>query len=248
MHKPEFVGRKPDFIGIGTMKAGTSWWYYLLSQHPEINLGNPEEVGAMKGHADLFRIKERHFWDQYHAAHPPKEAIDAYFRSFPVTGNVVGEWTVCYQYYWWVPGLIKQHLPDVKLLTILRNPIDRYVEGINFIAADQRLLAGDQFYRGFYARQLENVYQHISAKQVLVLQYEKLVREPEAEIARTFSFLGVDPSFVPEGLRRRVNDQDIAKELPPEYRALAAAAFRADVNYLFALLGHFDRSLWPDFA
>ena len=50
---PEKSG-KPDFIGLGTPKAGTSWWYQLLVEHPKIKDND-------------FRVKETcyfcHPWD-----------------------------------------------------------------------------------------------------------------------------------------------------------------------------------------
>ena len=42
----------PDFVGVGTMRSGTSWWWYLLMQHPRFAKVN-------------VRHKEIHFFDHY---------------------------------------------------------------------------------------------------------------------------------------------------------------------------------------
>ena len=35
---------RPDFIGIGANKSGTTWVADMLQQHPEICLSEPKEV------------------------------------------------------------------------------------------------------------------------------------------------------------------------------------------------------------
>lgn len=228
------------------MKAGTSWWYYLLSQHPQINLGDSEKIGEMKGHDSLFALKERHFFDQFHTSALLDEDMERYLATFPDDGKVTGEWTVCYQYYWWVPALIRSVLPEVKLITILRNPVDRYLEAMQFIQADRRLLSGDQFYRGLYWQQLQNVFRYFNKDRVLVLQYEDLCSDPEDELIKTYRFLGVDPGFMPKGLRKRVNDQEVNEAFLPGYRKSIAKAYEAEVMALVkaALI---NPTAWVDF-
>ena len=41
----------PDFICIGAQKAGTSWLYYTLKEHPDIEFPGEKEV---------------HFWDMHY--------------------------------------------------------------------------------------------------------------------------------------------------------------------------------------
>jgi hypothetical protein len=42
----------PDFVGVGAQKAGTTWWYTLLSSHPGV-------------HAPPGRRKELHYFDRF---------------------------------------------------------------------------------------------------------------------------------------------------------------------------------------
>src|SRR4051794_6291809 len=41
----------PDFVGVGTARSGTTWWFRLLTQHPEV--------------ARAAGVKEVHYFDQY---------------------------------------------------------------------------------------------------------------------------------------------------------------------------------------
>jgi hypothetical protein len=59
----------PDFVGVGVQKAGTSWWYDLITAHPAVR------DNASGG-------KELHFFDRYwDGAHPPAFASDASVRA-----------------------------------------------------------------------------------------------------------------------------------------------------------------------
>ena len=56
----------------------------------------------------------------------------------------------------------------------------------------QLMIRGDALRRSLYAGQLEGILACFERSQVLVLQYERCVREPAAELERTFVFLGLE--------------------------------------------------------
>lgn len=107
----------PDFIVIGGMKcASTSLWYYL-AQHPNV-------LTAVK--------KEVHFFD---SDSNYSKGINWYRSHFPLSKNfisaidsnklIIGEATPSYVFCPRAPKRIVEILPDVKLIALLRNPIDR---------------------------------------------------------------------------------------------------------------------------
>ena len=55
--------------------------------------------------------------------------------------------------------------------------------------------------RGFYGLHLERWAAHFDETSMLILQYERCVRDPEAQLARTYEFLGLDDGFVPAAIR-----------------------------------------------
>jgi len=92
---------------IGVRKAGTSWLYYLLDQHPEIFMS---------------RVKELYFF----GAHYP-EGVDEYHRHFPFEQDYTyfGEATVSYFRRADVAREIEAYSPDAKVLAIVRDPVER---------------------------------------------------------------------------------------------------------------------------
>ena len=98
----------PDFVIIGAQKSGTSSLYHFVVQHPAI-------LPAAKKAYCYFALnyKRGEYW---------------YRLRFPIRASqkfLSGEVSPIYLFYPWVPGRMKKLLPDVKLIVILRNPVDR---------------------------------------------------------------------------------------------------------------------------
>lgn len=114
---------------IGVNKAGTSWLYYLLRQHPEIFMSDVKELYYFgteeKGPASL---------TDYHAYFPFEEAY-TYF----------GEATVMYYREKEVATALYEYNPNAQILAIVRDPIERlrsqfrYQKQLGNLAEDDRL-------------------------------------------------------------------------------------------------------------
>jgi hypothetical protein len=103
---------KPNFIIVGTAKAGTTSLYDILKDHPDIFLP---------------KIKEPHFFSGVNTP----ASIKTWEEYLTLFGNVktetlIGEASVSYlaSYEKAIPQ-IKHYLKDPKIIIILRNPIDR---------------------------------------------------------------------------------------------------------------------------
>lgn len=232
----------PDFVGVGAQRAGTSWWFSLILEHPRIDAppGTPKEL---------------HFFDQFWWRCFDDAAIDEYRQYFPRgEGQLIGEWTPRYMHDAWVPALLRAAAPDAKILAILRDPVDRYVSGLAFDlhrgAPLHANVASEAFTRGLYARELTLLLKHVDRSQVLVLQYEQCVVDPASELARTFAFLGLDPvSLDGRRLERRINPSFSAKPtLAPRQVGALVEAYEDDVLALVRLFPEIDLTLWPSFA
>ena len=248
----------PDFVGIGAMRSGTTWWWSVLKRHPGIfSGGSPdgtsEDIWAFAGKdsAESYVNKEFHFFDQYGRV----ETIDpaAYHRYFPrPPGLLSGEWTARYMHDFWVPAMLRGIAPDAKLLVLLRDPVERFVSGAALIKsfgfALDSAVCNDQFSRGLYWQQLANVFSYFPRDQVLVLQYEQCAQDFTGQARRTFKFLGLDPSLWqpprdPESPVGAVtNDTGIVDTAT---RAALTRAYQTDLARLFRELPALDRSLWP---
>ena len=111
-------GRLPDFVIIGAQKAGTHWLRSNLNRHPDVHVIP----------SDLHYFNRINLW----------RGIDWYAEQFADRREkAVGEGTPGYM-MWYPPGSefvralphetarrMSETLPGVRLLAILRNPIDR---------------------------------------------------------------------------------------------------------------------------
>lgn len=107
----------PDFLIIGAPRSGTTSLYYYLAEHPQIFLST---------------TKELHFFDDNYA-----KGLRWYRTQFPTIMQkyysrhllhldlLVGEATPAYLFYPHVPERMSKVLPNVKLIVLLRNPVDR---------------------------------------------------------------------------------------------------------------------------
>jgi tetratricopeptide (TPR) repeat protein len=103
--------KKPQFIVIGAEKCGTTSLYWYLRQHPKIFTSLEKELD---------------FFDQEFG-----KGIDWYLAHFSQVPNddtySVGEVSPNYIYSLQAPQRIYELLPKVKLIVLLRNPIERTI-------------------------------------------------------------------------------------------------------------------------
>ena len=134
--------RLPDFLGIGTQKGGTTSLHFLL--------GEDERIG-------LPQRKELHYFDQ--AQLRSKDYYASLFADLEEK-EIIGEITPYYIFHPDAPRRIKEMIPDVKLIALLRDPVERTIsqyfhavrngyEVFNLadaiMAEEQRLKEGSQY-------------------------------------------------------------------------------------------------------
>lgn len=187
-----------DFIGLGAQKAGTSWVYACLYEHPEI----------------CAPIKELHFFSRSRF----QKGKDWYESHFKVcrTGLKVGEFSTSYLYSTQSAERIASLYPHVKLIVILRNPIDRaFSQYINAQKAGEiKKNSSFEAYihkeksvmeQGFYMNQLERYFNFFNSDQILILVYEDIQNNPQKFMEKIYTHIGVDPRFRPSMINSRIN-------------------------------------------
>ena len=160
----------PDFIGIGVQKAGTTWWWKLILEHPDV-------VGYNKETHQLTRFGWRPVFER---------DIEAYERHFPrPDGAMAGEWTPRYMAVAGVSETMKAVAPNAKILVLLRDPVERYRSGVGQWQKHKErqgmrlnLWAGrkDAYARSFYGFTLAPYFEAFGPQQILVLQLERCQR------------------------------------------------------------------------
>jgi hypothetical protein len=236
----------PDYVGVGAQRSGTTWWFRILLEHPQIRAARAEDYG---------RKKETHFFDQFCAREMTDADVAGYHAMFPrKPGQIAGEWTPRYMANVWTPRLIARAAPEAKILVMLRDPIERYRSGIvhrETRAPHRRpeTIHADAIERGRYATQLERLFRTFDRDRVLVLQYERCRQDPAGQYRRTLEFLGVDPAFEPDQERPRGTTTAAGKkELWDDMRTTLRTALAGEVARLPELVPELDLSLWPNFA
>lgn len=168
--------------------------------------------------------KEIHFFDQNY-----ERGIDWYLRHFPGSDDskAVGEATPAYIYFPNVAERIAATLPDVKILVLLRDPVERAYshywhnksvgrERLDFaeaIASEPQRLARSRDHRsrysyldrGRYGEQLANLLRYLPLEQVLVQTFDEITAEPDTVYRRTCRFLGVSDDYTPPNLGQVTN-------------------------------------------
>lgn len=230
----------PDFVGVGVQKAGTSWWFSLLSRHPGVF--HPPRVH-----------KERHYFNRFWQEPFDEAARTGYAKWFPrPSGYLTGEWTPRYMADFWTPPLIRASAPNAKILILLRDPLERYLSALTHHlrrgAPPTPDLAALAASRGLYHDQLRHVLGHFPTTQVLLLQYERCREDPAGQLEQTHTFLGLE-AVRPHGLTDPVGRTPIDKpRLDPQLHAALVEFFLPDVKRLIAEFPEIDVGLWPNFS
>lgn len=229
----------PDFVGVGAQKSGTSWWYQQIVAHPEVfrpKLG----------------MKELNFFEGRAFRELTQRDIQRYHRLFPrPRGTVTGEWTPGYMADVWTAALLKRAAPDVRVLAILRDPVERYRSAVthNLQFPGSAKLHRDAYAAGLYHDQLRRFVHVFGRERILVLQFERCRDDPRAELRRTYAFLGIEDSFVPPKVQRVVNPAWQAKvEIPADIIDLLRVGYREDARALARDFAEIDLELWTTLA
>lgn len=188
---------------IGAHKAGTSSLSYYLSQHPDIFMP---------------LLKEARFfaYDQNNPDHRrkvpqvfPVATLEEYERLFDGVKKerAIGEATPEYLCSPIAATYIKKHIPQAKLIAILRNPIDRAYSGYQMEVRSKRLqgpLPPKSFNENerwiktsFYFNNLKRYFDNFSSSQIQVFIFEDMVSDVLGTVKEIFQFLEVDDAFVP---------------------------------------------------
>jgi hypothetical protein len=199
----------PNFILFGAGKSGTTAFSQALSRHPQIVCSIPKEPNFFAYPEILSRTQG--------ASHNYDTQTESSYRAWfsrADDSQVRGEVSVGYLPQIHTPDRIHQYLPHVKLIAILRHPVDRAysswlhrqhhsIEPINdFLTAceigPERVAAGWDWHRdylntGYYGRHLKHWISVFPKQQFKILLYEDWQRSPHDVLSETFRFLGVSP-------------------------------------------------------
>ena len=203
----------PNFIIIGTCRSGTTSLLRYLNEHPDIYIVNNE----------VTFFEEPDYSETYYG--------DVSYLERLLEGShgekALGIKRPTYILKKESPRLIHKHIPNAKLILSLRDPVDRALSNY-FLFMSQGLLKVKPINKGmldilegnygkynrtkeiidygFYYRQLCRYLKFFDKKQIKIVWFDQLIKNPSNVYKDLLSFLNVDPSFIPRILGKRVNE------------------------------------------
>ena len=245
----------PDFIIIGSMKCGTTSLYYDICEHPCVSAAAYDEIGFFDSNFHLGL-------NWYRSMFPTKGQIDDVRRKEGVA--ITGEDT---PFYFWNPiaaKRIQKILPNIKLIIILRNPIDRaYSEYQDLVSRESNSPSFETFIeneintrkkgiiiteenfeifnqndsyllKGIYIDQLKIWAGLFPKEQIFTLSTESLNSDPTASMESVFQYLNL-----PDYKIKKPQHQKQKKYTPmdSQTRKLLIEFFKPHNERLFKFIG-----------
>lgn len=234
-----------NFIIAGVQKAGTTALFDYLAENPAYGLS---------------KVKEVHFFDD-ESLDWVEPNYESYHAQFDWTRPAIrGEATPIYLY--WPRSLerIAAYNPDMRLIVVLRDPVDRAwshwrmetargVETRPFswcIRQGRRRLFESEPWgvhrefsyveRGFYGQQVERLLTLFPRDQVLLLRSEDLRKDATSALTMVSDFLDA-PAARPTSAREVHVGKDLGVSLPPEDVTFLRDVYHDDMRRLTALTG-----------
>lgn len=239
---------RPDFIGIGAQKAATTWLFQCLKMHPDVYFP---------------RGKEIHFWDRRDQNNRPIEEYEDIFSSQQIDhiGGKLGDITPAYMLISDDRiAEIKQLAPDVRLILVARNPVERAIsavlqvlrgQGVDPIQCESKHIDSLLFSNyitecGLYGKHLQRWLRVFSTEQVHVMLNDDIGADPRGTMKQIARHVGVEPDvydMIDERLlRRRVSPTREKLSIPDSTRMKLLQKYRLDIETLESLIGR--RSDW----
>jgi hypothetical protein len=198
----------PKFVIIGAQKSASTFIQACLADHPDIYIPHGETP----------------FFESPDYEHSNIKELEKIFEGR--SEKCVGIKRPTYLGKPEVPSRIRSHLPDAKLIAVLRNPIDRaisaYFHNINYgfippivLETGMRKVVSDPLYRskyrrspeiiefGYYYKYLSEYSHYMKNNRLLIFLHEDIISKPLESIQKAYDFLGVSKDFIPSSLNSR---------------------------------------------
>jgi hypothetical protein len=140
---------------------------------------------------------------------------ESYFGDVE-SATAIGEATPAYLHVEHAAARIREHLPDVKMIASLRNPVDRlysrywnargrFSENVGLSFEDKIAQKPALVEEGFYVDHLRRYFDLFPREQFLILLYDDLVTDPSGFVVQMCRFLGVSEDYSSELLEHQIN-------------------------------------------
>ena len=231
--------RGPDYLIIGGMKCGTTVLNEFIGEHPEVILAKDKEIHYFSLHLELGEDWYASFFEDVPAGMVTGEASPTYLDI--ADGPML-------------PRLISNTLPSVRVIAIIKDPVERaishflHLKNVNLLPALQEMDPSDVFtgdldrkYRRDWLAdsalwplrhvlEFGNFFLHLHqyrlvfGSQLLVVRNEDLLTGGQNVMDRVFEHLDLDPFASAKFMERRY-------QTPSSWKVTSTAARQALEEY-----------------
>ena len=167
-----------------------------------------------------------------------------YMSLFPdrpntITGDITPEYAAL------SPNLIariNRHFPDVKIILLLRNPIEREWSGIkmwhkrvknvtSMNEVDPAFLVAQAKQKNElseYATTIDNWTSVFPNDRILIRFFDEILDNPSGLLQDVYSFLGIKQNVM-SGIEEKVSNQGLSGQMSPEIRTILFSKYRNDL-------------------
>jgi hypothetical protein len=210
----------PKFIIGGGMKCGTTSLHFILNHHPKIFIPQEEPhfftIDDFEQNPDFFlRLSDGwHFWDFDKNL---TECFPWYVNFFKPAhpDQIIGEDCVSYLSSSKAPARIASILPDVKLIFLLRDPVQRtYSQYWHWVKTNRAIYSfeetlqfspGHLLQRSLYKNHMEEYLKYFSSSQIKVVIFEDFIQNTQLVIDEVCKFIGLQESIKIDKLKTHTN-------------------------------------------
>ncbi len=203
----------PNFLIFGVQKAGTTSIYDYLRQHPQVYVSPRKETDFL-GCEPLAESVAAALPDSERLTRGGRKRIltlKDYQSLFDGASNevAIGEASPNYLFlHEKVVPQIQKHVPDAKLIAVLRNPVDRaysdYLMHVREVIGNQKSLAqqvqsspksSHTLLKGRYYEGVKHFLEAFGPDQVKIFLYDDLQADSDRFMQQLYDFIGVDSTF-----------------------------------------------------
>ncbi|MBA7620387.1 hypothetical protein ES703_27736 [subsurface metagenome] len=250
-------GFKVDFIGIASLRCGTTWISRCLAEHPEVCFSSIKEINFFgTNYVKGLEYYKSFFKNCDGKINFYKDCEGKLSFNKDYGKKIKGEFTPGYYLYNEAPQRIKKHFPDVKMIACLRNPIEQVLSHYRYkIKTGQKVHPNlikelsqtprnrIYFVYGFYYQHLSRFLKYFDPENILILIYEDALNDPAQFIKSIYQFLKIDENFIPSMLHKKINTTPKKERMDKATRKMLREMYNNDIEKLEKLIGR-DLSLW----
>lgn len=213
---------KPNFIGIGGMRCGTTWLDAMLRLHPDINMPKKKEI---------------HYFDWNY-----RKGDKWYLEQFPegFTGEITPGYSILNKNR---IKQVKKLLPDVKIILILRNPIERAYSHALFDFRKKNITPSDKDFidhfnskksilKGSYCSMIKKWEDYFP---MLIPYYDYIQTNPNIVFKNVCQFIGTTPINLPDEILKTRYSSTKNKGVPDKFKKPLINIYEKEIINLYHL-------------